>query len=852
MKKVAINRNVNKLINFVYLLVGILFIIPLISFAQKGNNNFEKRKLMHHEVPTDKYVPVSRESMERSPAYQFKSRNIFTTQVNIDENGNNIVGDAANEPSIAFDPTNPDRIVIGWRQFNTINSNFRQAGYAYSTDGGEEWTFPGVIDPGVFRSDPVLDFDADGNFYYNSLTYNSGNYECTVYRILDGGVEWGDGVFAQGGDKQWMRIDRTNGMGSGNNYSFWTSYYSICYPGFFTRSIDGGNSYENCNLVSGDPSWGTLAVGPDGELYVVGAGYQYDIVLAKSITAQNPWGSVEWEFNTGVDLDGELTGWAPVNPAGLVGQAWVDVDVSNGPGHGNVYVLASVDRFSINDPADVMFTKSTDGGLSFNPPIRINTDISTDNYQWFGTMSVAPNGRIDVIWLDTRDGFPGAQYYSELYYSYSNDQGETWSENEMLSELFDPHVGWPQQEKMGDYFDMISDNGGAHLAWANTLNGEQDVYYSYITSSATNVIELTEGFQFISTNIDMEEKDMSVVMAEVLNDNLIYVRNSEGAMLRKIGPNWVNGIGDWVIEEGYLVKMADDDSFTIEGEIIDPSTPIPLVAGFKFVSYLPENPMDALVAFETIIGDDLIFIRNSMGEVLHKIGPNWVNGIGDCYPGEGYLVKMSGDGEIIYPEAAKSSGKVNAIPTHFNFEGGNAADPVYTIYISGLEIGDEVAAYDGEKLVGTMKVNSLNALDNDLPVFNTINSGQGYTPGKPITLKVWSKNEVVNADFTMETVFDSYVSGVYPDEDGEFSFVNITKETSIINNEIIVYPNPATDEINISSSEIIRNAMILNYAGQLVYEGNSTKINTSGFNSGIYIIRIKTDNGIETQKFTVK
>jgi len=46
--------------------------------------------------------------------------------------------------------------------------------------------------------------------------------------------------------------------------------------------------------------------------------------------------------------------------------------------------------------------------------------------------------------------------------------------------MFDPHVGWPQQNKMGDYFDMVSDADGAHLAWANTLNGEQDVYYSYI------------------------------------------------------------------------------------------------------------------------------------------------------------------------------------------------------------------------------------------------------------------------------------------------------------------------------------------------------------------------------------
>src|SRR5205809_2927313 len=77
-------------------------------------------------------------------------------QVNVDANGNNIVGDAANEPSICLDPTNPNRMAVGWRQFNNVGSNFRQAGVGFTTDGGVTWTFPGVLQSGVFRSDPVL------------------------------------------------------------------------------------------------------------------------------------------------------------------------------------------------------------------------------------------------------------------------------------------------------------------------------------------------------------------------------------------------------------------------------------------------------------------------------------------------------------------------------------------------------------------------------------------------------------------------------------------------------------------------------------------------------------------------
>ena len=445
------------------------------------------RATMHREVPDQPYMAPDPDH-GTSLARRFKSLGFFTAQVNVDADGNNILGDAANEPSIAIDPTDPDHLVIGWRQFDNVFSNFRQAGWGYTTDGGQRWTFPGNIEAGVFRSDPVLDFDTAGKFYYNSLTSNSGNFSCKVFRSDNGGATWDAGVEARGGDKQWMTIDKTGGEGTGNIYSFWTTFYSSCAPYHFTRSTDGGDSYEPCVAVIGTPYWGTMAVGPDGELYITGAGSAGGVMIAKSTTAKIPGGNIGWDFQTQIDLDGYLTAQSMVNPSGLLGQSNVAVDCSNGPGRGNVYVLASLARNN-GDPGDVMFSKSTDGGVTFSLPQRINNDPSDYNTQWFGTMSVAPNGRIDVVWLDTRDD-PATAFLSALYYCYSDDQGVTWSINKRLSESFDPSLGYPQQNKMGDYFDMKSDDAGAHLAWASTLNGEQDVYYSHIIPQIVAVEDL--------------------------------------------------------------------------------------------------------------------------------------------------------------------------------------------------------------------------------------------------------------------------------------------------------------------------------------------------------------------------
>src|SRR5437588_11556829 len=156
----------------------------------------------HRLVPTE---PL--EKYDNPPAYIFRLEtspgmisqyDTFTSyQVNVDANGHNIVGDAANEPSIAVDPTNPSKMTIGWRQFDSVSSNFRQAGFGYTSNGGTSWTFPGVLENNVFRSDPVLNSDNTGRFFYLSLLTT---FFDNMWRSLNGGQSWTNLGPATGGD----------------------------------------------------------------------------------------------------------------------------------------------------------------------------------------------------------------------------------------------------------------------------------------------------------------------------------------------------------------------------------------------------------------------------------------------------------------------------------------------------------------------------------------------------------------------------------------------------------------------------------------------------------------------------
>jgi hypothetical protein len=111
--------------------------------------------------------------------------------------------------------------------------------------------------------------------------------------------------------------------------------------------------------------------------------------------------------------------------------------------------------------------------------VRVNDDPDGNGaWHWFAAHAIAPDGRIDVVWNDTRES--GSSVLSRLYYSYSYDAGVTWSPNVAVSPQFDSTVGWPNQAKIGDYYTIVSDGDGGHVAYSATFNGEQDVYYLFV------------------------------------------------------------------------------------------------------------------------------------------------------------------------------------------------------------------------------------------------------------------------------------------------------------------------------------------------------------------------------------
>ena len=461
----------------------------------------------HQERLDDPPAPVvERPLVKESPAPTVVERNGYVSvQVNVGPAGGNIAGDAANEPSIAVDPTAPLRIAVGWRQFDSIASNFREGGWSWSADGGRSWAAGQVLENGVFRSDPVLTSDAEGRFYYYSLI-SDGGVLCSMFLSDDRGETWFGPIDAFGGDKAWFAVDTGGGPGHGNVYVSWAQASNQFGVRTFSRSLDGGFNYSEPIATEPTPTWGTLTVGLEGELYVVGnANYDRDrFVVHRAFNVADPsadppgFDVIEVDLGGAQRVGGEFPLGSP-NPGGLTGQVWIDLDRSEGPNLGNLYIVSSVEPTAGADPMDVHFVRSTDGGATWSDPVAIHTD-DRDAWQWFATMSVAPNGRIDVVWIESLNN--ADPNWGELYYSWSWNAGFSWSQPIAVSPVFDSWLGWPNQQKMGDYFHMVSDRVGAHLIYAATFNGEQDVYYLRLGDTDCNSNGVGDGHDLSAGWVD--------------------------------------------------------------------------------------------------------------------------------------------------------------------------------------------------------------------------------------------------------------------------------------------------------------------------------------------------------------
>lgn len=122
---------------------------------------------------------------------------------------------------------------------------------------------------------------------------------------------------------------------------------------------------------------------------------------------------------------------------------------------------------------EIYHRASTDGGRTWSEERKVTDDRDADMFsQLYPNVSVAPNGRLDVVWWDTRDD-PGTRS-NDMYYAYSEDDGRTWSANRRITDRsVDRRLGvWGANYDINSSPSVASTNAYAIFGWDDTRNTE--------------------------------------------------------------------------------------------------------------------------------------------------------------------------------------------------------------------------------------------------------------------------------------------------------------------------------------------------------------------------------------------
>jgi hypothetical protein len=134
---------------------------------------------------------------------------------------------------------------------------------------------------------------------------------------------------------------------------------------------------------------------------------------------------------------------------------------------------------------DILSIRSTDGGATWSAPVRVNDDAGTAA-QWFPWLTIDESGLVHVVWYDRR----GNGLDIDVYYARSLDGGVTFEPNlRVTAAAFTAVLPWEggAPDFIGDYNGIAAAAGIAYPFYQDSREGNQDVYVATIDATVVDV-----------------------------------------------------------------------------------------------------------------------------------------------------------------------------------------------------------------------------------------------------------------------------------------------------------------------------------------------------------------------------
>ena len=396
----------------------------------------------------------------------------------------------AAESAVAISPTNPDIVIAG---SNGPGSGQRMH---YSTDGGETWNAAAALPLGGTCCDPTIEWSTDGTKAFTA-TLGANVY---VYRSADGGQTWDDfntidgdprREIGSGVDKEYLHLDRYPTSPHNDNLYLTWHQGNIMQ---FARSTDLGHTWTQ-SAFSSDPR----GIGSDITTDKTGRIYYFwpDFTGRRIVLKRSTDGGVSFENGvvTVANTQGSFIFPIPSTDTREVFiYASAGVDLTDGPYANRVYVAwtdstAATGGTPANNHARIQVAYSSNNGDTWTVRTPHETADSQTVDRWHQWLSVGPDGKVYVMFYDTRQD--PTRESVDVYYSISADGGDTWSSPERLTSVSSPKIN--NGFEFGDYngMDVVMDRLITVFTDNRSESGGSgdsiDIYAAGVTVSSTDI-----------------------------------------------------------------------------------------------------------------------------------------------------------------------------------------------------------------------------------------------------------------------------------------------------------------------------------------------------------------------------
>ena len=242
-------------------------------------------------------------------------------------------------------------------------------------------------------------------------------------------------------------------------------------PGYYV-SFDGGVTWPGDGVIDLSPLPG-VGAGGDPALAIYDENNVYFAYIAFNRSDDEPGG-----VYVSKSTDGGLTWGDPVEVADntlteFQDKEYIAVDATGGSHDGNVYM--SWTRFAFNYP--IFFSRSTDGGSTFSPPIQISNDVATQG----SIPAVGPNGEVYVVWYSYQ--------YSTQRMAVSTNGGQSFGPPfnvANVDEIPSPLPGGSFRDNSFPTLGVDQNTGDLYVAWSDYSNGDADIFFVRSTDGGQN------------------------------------------------------------------------------------------------------------------------------------------------------------------------------------------------------------------------------------------------------------------------------------------------------------------------------------------------------------------------------